>query len=315
MAIIITGYILDLLLGDPQGFPHPVRYIGGLISFLENRLYIHNKKIHQMIGGVFLTLMVVLISYFTTFYITRLAYTVHEKLGFIVSAILAYTVLATRCLDTEARKVYVKLEANDIAGGREALSYIVSRDTAELAEGEIVRATVETVAENISDGIIAPLFYLFIGGVPMAMAYKAVNTLDSMVGYRNDKYEYFGKASAILDDVVNYIPARISALLIGIAAFFSANRCINALRIAIRDGKNHKSPNSGYPEAAVAGALSIQLGGTNRYFGEEVFKPTIGDSEILLERTHIDKTIKLMYLASLVGLVFFCAIRFAVEVL
>lgn len=310
MSIIITGYILDLILGDPEGFPHPVRGIGRLISELEKRIYVENKKNHQLLAGVILVVLVVTVTYLFTNYIIRLSYTLSEALGFIVSSILASTVLATRCLDKEARKVYLQLQANNLSEGRRALSYIVSRDTAELTEGEVVRGTVETVAENISDGIIAPLFYLFIGGVPLAMAYKAINTLDSMVGYRNDRYEYFGKASAYLDDVVNYLPARLSVLLISVSAFLLGNKGLEAIKISIRDGKNHKSPNSGYPEAAVAGALSIQLGGTNKYFGKEVYKPTIGDKAVALERGHIISTIRLMYGASFAGLVLFSALAF-----
>lgn len=314
MFSIIVGYILDLIFGDPQGFPHPVRGIGKLISGLENSVYVDNKKNHQLLAGVLLVFLVVAIAYLSTNYLIRLSYIISDALGFIVSSILAYTVLATRCLDTEARKVYLLLNDNNLKVGRRALSYIVSRDTAELTEVEVVRATVETVAENISDGIIAPLFYLFVGGVPLAMAYKAINTLDSMVGYRNDRYEYFGKASAYLDDIVNYLPARISVLLISISAFMLGNKAVEAARIGIRDGKNHKSPNSGYPEAAVAGALAIQLGGTNKYFGKEVYKPTIGDGVVALERGHIIATIRLMYGASLVGIILFSVIAFIMGV-
>ena len=315
MEIIIAGFILDLILGDPQGYPHPVRYIGSLISFIEKKLYRENKKIHQLIAGVFLVLLVVGITYLLTYWIIRLTYYIHTAVGIMASVILAYTVLATKCLDTEARKVYDKLAANDLDGGRRALSFIVSRDTADLSEAEISRGTVETVAENISDGIIAPLFYLFVGGVPIAMAYKAINTLDSMVGYRNDRYEYFGKISAYLDDIVNYIPARLSVLLISIAAFIMGKSGSKAFRMAVRDGGNHKSPNSGYPEASVAGVLGIQLGGTNKYFGKETYKPTIGDVEEPLVKEHIIATIKLMYLASITGIILFSGISFILGVL
>lgn len=315
MEIIITGFILDLILGDPQGYPHPVRYIGSLISLVEKKLYRENKKIHQLIAGVFLVLLVVGITYLLTYCIIRLAYYIHPAAGFVASVILAYTVLATKCLDAEARKVYDKLVAKDLEGGRRALSFIVSRDTADLSEAELVRGTVETVAENISDGIIAPLFYLFVGGVPIAMAYKAINTLDSMVGYRNDRYEYFGKTAAYLDDLVNYIPARLSVLLISIAAIIKGKGGIKAFKIAVRDGKNHKSPNSGYPEAAVAGALGIQLGGTNKYFGKEIYKPTIGNLKEPLVKEHITATIKLMYLASITGIILFSVINFLLGVL
>ncbi len=315
MTIIITGYILDLIFGDPQGYPHPVRYIGALISLMERKLYKENNRIHQLAAGVFLVLLVLAASYTITRYSIQLAYYLSPTLGFIISAILAYTVLATRCLDTESRRVYKRLVDNDLQGARKALSYIVSRDTAELTEAEVVRAAVETVGENISDGIIAPLFFLFIGGVPAAMAYKAINTMDSMVGYRNDRYEYFGKAAAYLDDVVNFIPARISVIFIGLASGFVGKKSLNAFRIALRDGRNHKSPNSGYPEAAVAGALDIQLGGTNKYFGKDVHKPTIGDATMALEKKHIIDVIKLMYAASLTGIIIFSIISYTAGVL
>jgi len=207
------------------------------------------------------------------------------------------------------------LKNNDLPEARKYLSYIVSRDTSHLQEGEIIRGTVETVAENISDGIIAPLFYLFLGGVPLAMAYKAINTLDSMVGYKNDKYLYFGRVSARLDDVVNYIPARLTVVFVVLSSYIVGKMGSRSLKIALRDGRNHNSPNSGYPEAAVAGALGIQLGGDNQYFGKIVHKPIIGDALHPLQQRHLTETYQLMYTASAIGVIVFFLIGRVLEVL
>ncbi|WP_026477750.1 adenosylcobinamide-phosphate synthase CbiB [Alkaliphilus transvaalensis] len=309
MEILIGGYILDLIFGDPQGFPHPVRYIGSLISFLEKKLYSDKSNKTLLLGGTGLTLAVVVTTYLITYSLIALMKILHPLAGTIVSIILAYTVLATKCLHKESEKVLIHLKNQDLLGARKYLSYIVSRDTSQLEEKEIVRGTVETVSENISDGIIAPLFYLFLGGVPLAMAYKAINTLDSMVGYKNDRYLYFGRVSAKLDDVVNYIPARLTVIFIAIGALILGKDSNRSFKIALKDGRNHNSPNSGYPEAAVAGALGIQLGGDNFYFGKVVHKPTIGDPTYPLESKHILETIKLMYAASALALLFFLILQ------
>lgn len=306
MKILLSAYVLDLLLGDPQGFPHPVRFIGNLITYLEKKLLrLEKSHRYQFFMGILLTVTVVSITYFITFLIIGLAYSVHNYLGIFISIILGYTVLATKSLDTETRKVYKKLENATIEEARVALSYIVGRETKDLEEKEVVRATVETIGENISDGIIAPIFYFFLGGVPLAMAYKAINTLDSMVGYKNDKYLYFGRFSAKLDDVVNYIPARLTAIFIVAAAFVRKRDYKHSIQMIIRDRGNHNSPNAGYPESAVAGALKIQLGGINKYFGKEVYKPTIGNALVELDRKHIIETIDLMYWTSAVAIILF----------
>lgn len=226
----------------------------------------------------------------------------------IVNSFIIYTTLATKCLKDEAVKIYNVLKSGDIKESRKQLSYIVGRDTSNLNEAEIIRATVETVAENTVDGIISPIFYVFIGGAPLAMAYKAVNTLDSMVGYKNDKYINLGFASAKIDDIANYIPARICVIFMTLASFvlrFDYKRCF---KIAIRDRKNHKSPNCAYSEGAVAGALGIQLGGTNIYFGKLVYKPTIGDKGRDIEIEDIKKTNKIMYISSILSLIIFTLI-------
>ena len=224
---------------------------------------------------------------------------------FIVNTILIYTTLATKCLKDESVKIYKVLKTGDLEKSRIQLSYIVGRDTTNLNEKEIVRATVETVAENTVDGIIAPLFYGFIGGAPLAMAYKAVNTLDSTVGYKNDKYYYLGFASAKIDDIANYIPARLGVILLSLGSLFAGFNFKDALKIGIRDRKNHKSPNCAFSEGAVAGALGIQLGGTNVYFGKEVYKPTIGDKTREIEIEDIVRTNKIMYSSSIISIIIF----------
>ena len=215
--------------------------------------------------------------------------------GFAVAVFLAWTCLAARSLHGESRLVAEALARGDIGEARRYLSYIVGRDTADLDEPEIWRATVETVAENTSDGVIAPLFYLMLGGPVLALAYKAVNTLDSMVGYKNDRYLLFGWASARCDDLANWLPARLTGLLMVLAAPFTGLSLTGAWWIMVRDGRNHASPNSGIPEAAAAGALGVQLGGTNRYFGKPVAKPTIGDALKPLSREAYRGAVRLMY--------------------
>lgn len=310
MKILLGAYILDLLLGDPQGFPHPVRFIGNYINFLEGKLLnLQESREGQFLKGMLLTMTVVITTYIFTYYTIDVAYRLHPYAGTIVSIILGYTLLATRSLDIEARKVHERLEISTLKEARIALSYIVGRDTKDLQEKEIIRATIETIGENISDGIIAPMFYLFIGGVPLAMAYKAVNTLDSMVGYKNDRYLYFGRFSAKLDDVVNFIPARLTAIFMILAAFFNGKDWRQTIKTIIRDRKNHTSPNAGYPEAAIAGALRIQLGGVNKYFGKEVYKPTIGNAIVALDRKHIIDAIHLIYWTSAIAVTFFSILK------
>ena len=223
---------------------------------------------------------------------------------------MIFTVLAGRCLAQSAQAVERPLRAGDLAESRIKLSWIVGRDTSQLQPEQINRAVVETVAENTVDGIIAPLFFLLLGGAPLAMAYKAVNTLDSMVGYKHEKYRAIGMVSARLDDVANFIPARLSWLLIGLAAFICRDNGARALRIGWRDRKNHSSPNCAWSEATVAGALGIHLGGPNDYFGERVNKPWIGDAHRPIAIDDISRTIRLMWVASTLALLLFMAVRF-----
>ena len=312
---IYTGYALDLIIGDPYSFPHPVRYIGKLISIVEKQIRkITSSDKGLKIAGFFLWFIVVGATFGITTLVLQL-FKFNKLAYFIVNTILIYTTLATKCLKDESVKIYKVLKTGDLEKSRIQLSYIVGRDTKNLNEKEIVRATVETVAENTVDGIIAPLFYGFIGGAPLAMAYKAVNTLDSTVGYKNDKYYYLGFASAKIDDIANYIPARLGVVLLSLGSLFAGFNFRNALKIGIRDRKNHKSPNCAFSEGAVAGALGIQLGGTNVYFGKEVYKPTIGDKTREIEIEDIVRTNKIMYSSSIISIIIFTVAYYLVVAL
>lgn len=309
---IYTGYILDLVIGDPYSFPHPVRYIGKLIKIIEKNI----RKIARTpkalkISGFILWALTVGITYLITYLVVELS-GFNQVVYFIANSIIIYTTLATKCLKDEAIKIYNVLKTGDLEKSRIQLSYIVGRDTANLTKPEIIRATVETVAENTVDGIIAPMFYAFIGGAPLAMAYKAINTLDSTVGYKNDKYMDLGFTSAKIDDIANYIPARISVILMTIGSLILGYDYKKSFKISIRDRKNHKSPNCAFSEGAVAGALGVQLGGTNIYFGKEVYKPTIGDKNREIQTDDIVKTNRIMYATSITSMLIFTLIYVAI---
>jgi adenosylcobinamide-phosphate synthase len=291
--VILAAVILDLLIGDPRWFPHPVVYIGRLIEALEKALrrLVRNERL----GGMLLLIMAVGITCLLTVALLAIAYAVSPYLGFGVAVILSWSSLAARSLHRESRLVADALGRGDLATARRCLSFIVGRDTAGLSEPEVWRATVETVAENTSDGVIAPLFYLCLGGPVLAIAYKAVNTLDSMVGYRNERYKSFGWASARVDDLANFMPARLTGMLMVAVAPLFGFQPGNAWRIMRRDGRNHSSPNSGIPEAAVAGALGVRLGGASVYSGKRVEKPTIGDPLKPLSPAAWEGAIRLMY--------------------
>lgn len=290
---ITTGFILDLIFGDPCNFPHPVRLIGKLISFLEKPLIkLNNKKAAGLLLMIIITAL--------TFSIVYILSSIH----FIIEIFFIYTLFCVKSLAAEARKIYNDLSYGDIDKARESLAFLVSRDTKKMSESAIIKATVETVSENLVDGIISPLFYLFTGGAPLAYAFKAVSTLDSMVGYKNERYIDFGWASARFDDLLNYIPARITAfILLPIAALLNGKSASNTARIAFRDRGKHSSPNSALPEAAMAGALGVSLGGPARYFGEIVDRPAIGDEIKTITKEDITDCVKLMFAASIVGLI------------
>jgi adenosylcobinamide-phosphate synthase len=292
VAKIVIGFVLDLIFGDPYYAPHPVKFIGKLIGYLEKLLIkLHNKKL----SGFLLTCIVVVSIYLVTASLC--------SLNIVIEIFLIYTIFAVKSLGREGKKIYRLLEKGDISEARIQLGFIVSRDTSELGEKDIIRSTIETIAENIVDGVISPIFYLLLGGAPLAMAFKAASTLDSMVGYKNEKYRDFGFASAKLDDILNFIPARITGfILIPIAALLSGKNFLNSLKVVLRDRLNHDSPNSAHSEAAVAGALGVRLGGQNVYFGEVVNKPYIGDKLKDFETNDITGAIAVLYLTAIIAL-------------
>lgn len=316
MEFIFIGYFLDLVFGDPYWMPHPIRFIGKAISKLEGLLRGYfNRDRKARLGGFILAVVIITGTYFIASAILSIAKMYNPYLSKTLQTFMIFQILATKSLAKESQKVYYPLKENNLSQARKFVSYIVGRDTEDLQKDGITRATVETIAENISDGIIAPLFYIFIGGAPLGMAYKAVNTLDSMVGYKNDKYRDFGWASAKIDDIVNFIPARLTAILIILSTIFLGYNTKNSLNILIRDRKNHSSPNAGYPEAAVAGALNIQLGGTSTYFGKPVYKPTIGEKIRDIEVKDIDRTIRIMYGTSFLGVSLFGIIKYFLDII
>ena len=307
---LLLGFLLDLLLGDPRWLPHPIRAIGALIAGLEKvlRKLFPKSQGGELAGGAALVILVLALSGGFTLLVMWLCGKVGLWLRFLAETILCFQLLATRSLKGESMKVYKALKAGDLEGARYAVSMIVGRDTQRLDEAGVARAAVETVAENASDGVIAPLIFLAIGGAPLGMVYKAVNTMDSMVGYKNDQYLWFGRCAAKLDDLVNFIPARLAGLLMCLGAGFSGFDGPNALRIFRRDRKNHKSPNSAHTEAAAAGALHIQLGGPNYYFGKLVEKPAIGDPDHPVEPLDIVRVNRLMYATAFLALVLCCGV-------
>lgn len=312
-ASLILAYIIDGIFGDPYNFPHPIKYIGKLIRFLENivRRTCHTSR-SKKLGGLFLFIGTTFISAAVVMLLVSMSFKINFYFGFLVQTFFMYTCLAKKCLYDEGIKVYECIKSEDIEKSRTQISYLVGRDTSNLSFDEIIRATVETIAENTVDGIIAPLFYAIIGGAPLMMFYKAVNTLDSMVGYKNEKYADIGFFSAKIDDIFNFIPARISIVGFMFASLVKGQNHSNCVKIALRDRKNHKSPNCAYPEGAVAGALGVQLGGTNIYFGEVVEKPTIGDKLRVLEAEDIVLSGQLMKYCSFFMLFIFIVIWFLV---
>lgn len=294
--LLLTAILLDLIIGDPQSITHPVIYIGRLISYLEKRALNYVKtNIGQRITGIVVVIIVVAFVYLFTFYIINFSYRIHFIIGIIINLYLLQSTIALKGLTGAGREVYKHLEKGNIVQAREAVNGIVARECRDLPESEIIRATVESLAENTSDGILAPIFFYILGGTPLAMAYKAVNTLDSMLGYKNDKYRYLGWASARLDDIVNLLPARITGICLALAAFLSRQDPYASFRIMWRDASKHPSPNAGYPEGAVAGALGLRLGGTNHYHGKTNFRAYLGDKKREFHNNDIKIVIKMIY--------------------
>ncbi len=304
----IAGFVLDLLIGDPHFIPHPVRLIGSLISFCDKRLNcdagynISEKKLNliKYKRGMLLAFTVIFATFAMSVIIILAAYSINLYAGVIAEAVMTWQILATKCLRVESMRVYDALRTDGVDAGRRAVSMIVGRDTSVLDAAGVTRAAVETIAENTSDGVIAPMLYTAIGGPVLGFVYKAVNTMDSMLGYKNDKYMYFGRFAARLDDVVNFIPARISAYLMIAAAFIGGRQFDgkNAYRIFKRDRFNHASPNSAQTESVCAGALRVQLAGDAVYFGKLVKKKYIGDGLREIEYEDIKRANRLMYITA-----------------
>lgn len=314
LVALVMGYILDLIFGDPYWMPHPVRFIGNLISILEKviRRFMPKIKRGEYIGGIILTVMVVSISMVIPLVIILMAKSINTYLALTVETFMCYQILATKSLKVESMKVYDELEKNDLPSARKAVSMIVGRDTKDLTFSGVAKAAVETVAENTSDGIIAPMIFIAIGGAPMGFFYKAINTMDSMVGYKNEKYMNFGRFAAKLDDVVNYLPARISAYQMILSSFFLRYDYKNAFKIYKRDRYNHASPNSAQTESVCAGALDVQLAGNAYYFGKLYEKPTIGDDIREINYDDIKKANRLLYCTSFISIVIISVIKITI---
>lgn len=305
IAALIAGFLLDLLLGDPEWLYHPVRLIGKYISFAEKRLRSRGGDLRKK--AVILTGSTIFLTMASTALILWLLHLAGRIPLFIGMALMNWMGIAVRCMAKEARDVERSFDRG-IDAARKQVARIVGRDTDRLSEEEIIKATVETVAENTTDGVISPLFWALLGGPVLLWGFKAANTLDSMVGYMDEKYRDIGWSSAKLDDVLNYIPARLTALLMIGAAFLTKLDGRNAFRMVRRDHANHKSPNCAWSEAAAAGALHIQLGGTHEYFGKPVVKPTIGDADRPAEKRDIRRSVSLLYGTSILMMAIITAI-------
>lgn len=307
-SLLMIAFVLDLCIGDPVWFPHPVRIIGWGITKLENIIRAVMKDMERL-AGILLVIIIVGITYFFSSLIESILLTPNFSLvtSYILLFVMTFftsTTIAVKGLIYSANDVLRSTSQNDIEDARVKLGQIVGRDTHALEEKSILRATIETLAENTSDGIIAPIFYFVIGGLPLAMAYKAVNTLDSMLGYKNNKYKNFGRAAARLDDIANYIPSRISGILIAVSSalvFRSLFTVHYSLKTMLRDGRKHPSPNAGIPEAAMAGALGVRLGGPSKYEGLLVKKPYIGEETTEDYLTASEKAINIVKGSSILG--------------
>lgn len=304
---LICGFLLDCIIGDPYDIPHPIKLIGRLISKLEKFVRKHMKDLRK--GGAFIAAAVVLLSTIVPASMLYICYRVDIILGIIVESVLCCYMLAARCLCNESMKVCRAAEKGDTEEARRAVSMIVGRDTAVLDRDGVIRAAVETVAENTSDGVTAPLFYMGIGGAVGGFFYKSVNTMDSMIGYRNEKYIDIGQYAAKLDDVMNYIPSRLTALLMAAVSPVLHLDARNAIRIWKRDRRKHASPNSAQTESACAGALHIRLAGDAWYFGELHKKPYIGDDDRRIEPDDIRRSNRLMYASSILMLIISAVLR------
>lgn len=311
---LLAGFLLDQLVGDPIWLPHPVEGMGWLIQRLEallRRLFPKNNR-GELAAGAVLVLLVCAASFGASAMVLWGAARAHPLAAFTLQSVMAWQVLAVKSLGDAAGAVYRPLVAGQLAEARTAVSRIVGRDTWELDAPGVVRAAVETVSENTGDGVVAPMIFFALGGGPLAMLYKAVNTMDSMVGYRNSQYEYFGRVAARLDDLANYLPARLSGLLLVGAAWLCRLDARRAWRVMFRDRRNHKSPNAPWPEAACAGALGLELGGTSLYGGVPVIKPTLGDPVREPQPRDILEAVRLEQVSALLCLVLCLLLAWAV---
>lgn len=313
---VLGGFVLDAIFGDPAWLPHPVVLMGKAITALEKRLRAQFPPTPQgeLCGGAVLAAVLPVGTFLITALVCRLAAALHPLAGLAVQMFWCAQALAAKGLAQESRNVYKELQKQDLPAARKAVARIVGRDTQNLTAEGVTKAAVETVAENASDGVIAPLLYMLLGGAPLALTYKAVNTMDSMVGYKNEQYLNFGRTAAKLDDAANYLPSRIAALLWIAAAALTGNDAKGAWRIWRRDRRNHASPNSAQTESACAGALGVQLAGPATYFGEYYDKPTIGDAARAIEPKDILRANRMMRVASVLGLIAATGIRLMIGV-
>ena len=316
-AALLAGYAADLIFGDPRWLYHPVRLIGNLIALLEKliRKIMPVSKAGELAGGFITVVLVLLLCGIVPWVLLNLVFGLNVVAGVILEAFMCYQLLAVKSLKDESMKVYDALTGNTIEDARKAVSMIVGRDTQNLDQKGVAKAAIETVAENFSDGVIAPMFYMFIGGPVLMYIYKGINTMDSMLGYKNDKYIYFGRCAAKLDDAANFIPSRLAALLLIAAAYIGGFNGKGAVKIFKRDRFNHASPNSAQTESAAAGALDIQLAGNAYYFGKLYEQPTMGDSVKEPEAEDIKRVNKLMYIGSFAGAAVFALLHFICAVL
>lgn len=301
----IIAFLIDTIIGDPRTKYHPVVLMGKLIALLEHCFYrdddSDNKK---FVMGIMLVIITLLISYEVAAAIMMLSYQIPFSWGSAtVGGLLLSFTISPNSLAKAGKGIYALLIMGELTEAREKVGWIVGRDTKDLDDAEIARATIETIAENTVDGIIAPLFFFVLGGVPLAVLYRAANTMDSMIGYKTEKYLYFGRGAAKLDDVLNYIPARITAMLFLFSALILGFDYRNAYRIMQRDAAKHPSPNGGYAEATMAGALHIRLGGMNSYFGRKSFRAYMGDAMVLIVPQHIMAAIRMMYTATVLFII------------
>ena len=308
---LAAGFILDLIFGDPRWLYHPVCLIGNLISFLEKRIrkILPKTSSGELTGGLIEVLIVCILSLGIPGVILYTLYPRIPWLALLLESFWCYQLLATRSLKDESMRVYDCLKHGTLEESRKAVSMIVGRDTAALTEEGVTKAAVETVAENASDGVIAPMLYMAIGGAPLMFLYKGINTMDSMLGYKNDRYLYFGRCAAKLDDAANYLPARISGALMVLASYLTGFDGKNAWKIFRRDSRNHASPNSAQTESVMAGALDVRLAGNAYYFGKLYEKPTIGDPIRPIEPEDIRRANRLLYATAITGVVLFLLIR------